>query len=91
MLEKKTKAELIELVKKLEEKVNQLENDVEYWQEENTELEDKIEDLDTQLADMEIADGIKDKNIFIDRLKLENLYSRELEEFIENYLKFYND
>lgn len=91
MLEKKTKAELIELVKKLEEKVNQLENDVEYWQEENTELEDKIEDLDTQLADMEIADGIKDKNIFIDRLKLENLYTKELEEFIENYLKFYND
>lgn len=90
-MEKKTKAELIELIKELEDKVEELENDVDYWQEEYNDMEEQKEELDEQLADMEIANGIKDINNFIWKLKLDNLYSRELEEFINIYLRCYNE
>lgn len=33
---------------------------------------------------------IEDLDLFIRKLKEDNLYTRELEEFIEEYMKFYN-
>lgn len=34
---------------------------------------------------------IEDLDLFIRKLKEENLYSRDIEEFIENYVKYYNN
>lgn len=45
-------------------------------------IDDFVKDYDGQ--------SIQDVNTFIDKLKLDNLYSEEMEKFIENYMKFYN-
>ena len=54
-------------------------------------LEEEIDELDTQLEDLEIKNGIKDTNNFIWKLKVDGLHSDKLEEFIKNYLKYYNN
>ena len=62
-------------------------------------LRDEYEDLQTELEDVKADlqeyencnDPIKDSEKFIEKLKLENLYSEELKDFIEKYMKFYND
>lgn len=74
----------------LEEKVSELENDVDYWQHECHELEETIDKLEEQINDLELTDGIKDVNNFIRALEIKGLYNAELEEFIENYLRFCN-
>ena len=61
-----------------------------YWQEEYNAMEEERNNLDNQLADMEIANGVKDINNFIWRLKLDNLYTKKLESFISIYLDYYN-
>ena len=90
-MKNKTKAELLELIEELQQKVERLENDVDYWQDEYNDLEEKCDDLECQIEDLAIKNCIKDINNFIWKLKLENLYTEELEEFINNYVKFYND
>lgn len=58
-------------------------------------LIDIVNDLNLAIDNAEAEENdttrIKSLDNFINRLKLDNLYSKELEEFIENYLKFYND
>ena len=87
----KTKEELIDLIEELQEKVEELENDVEYWQDEYNDIEEERDMLMDQVENVEVYEGIKDLDNFIWKLKLENLYTDELKEFIEHYLKFYND
>ena len=86
----KTKSELIKLVEELKEKIEQLENDVDYWQSEYDDMSEQLEKAECQIEDIEICNGIKDINNFIFELRKDNLYSRKIEEFINNYLKFYN-
>ena len=86
----KTKAELLKLVEELEAKIEHLENDVDYWIDEYNDMEERAEDLDNQLADMEIANGIKNIHNFIYELKLDNLYNDKLDKFINIYLKYHN-
>lgn len=90
-MENKTKDELIEVIEELQEKVEQLENDVDYWKTEYDDVEEQREELETQIEDLTSYDGIKNIDNFIFKLKTENMYTDELKEFIENYLKFYND
>ena len=90
-MKNKTKAELIEKIEELEEKIEHLENDVDYWQKEYEILDEELDKVNSQLEDMIIENGIKDINNFIWKLKLDNLYSKELENFLCNYLKYYND
>lgn len=90
-LSTKTKSELIELVKDQEERIHQLEQDVDYWQKEFNDMEEEKDELDEQLAKLEEHQDIKNLEWFIWKLKLENLYTPELEKFIENYMKFYNN
>lgn len=49
--------------------------------------------LDCSDIDYEIdnRNKIEDLDLFIRKLKEDNLYSKEIEEFIENFIKFYND
>ena len=90
-MENKTKRELIEIIKELEEKNSNLENDVDYWQEEYNDIEEQLENAFNQIKDMDISNGIKDINNFIWKLKLDKLYTKELDNFINNYLKCYNE
>lgn len=90
-MENKTKRELIEIIKELEEKNSNLENDVDYWQEEYNDIEEQLENAFNQIKDMDINNGIKDINNFIWKLKLDKLYTKELDNFINNYLKCYNE
>ena len=87
----KTKAELIDLIEDLQHEVEKLENDVEYWQCEHTEIEEQRDDLKQQLQELQYVADIKSLDNFIWKLKLENLYSKEIEEFICNYVKYYNE
>lgn len=89
-MKNKTKAELIEKIEELEEKIEHLENDVDYWQKEYEILDEELDKVNSQLEDMIIENGIKDINNFIWKLKLDNLYTNELENFVNHYLRFYN-
>lgn len=91
MNKNKTKAELLELIEELEEKIKSLEDDVEYWQCEYDDMEEECNKLDEQLTELEYVADIRSLDNFIWKLKLDNLYTEELEEFICNYVKLYND
>lgn len=91
-LESKTKEELINLIKEKEEKIEELENDVDYWQNEYNDLEEEKEKIESQLDEQIGSEGIKSLENFIWKLKLDNLYTPELETFINDYyIKYHND
>lgn len=52
------------------------------------ELEVELEDVQSQLNSDKC---IKDLDNFIWKLKVDNLYTTEIEEFINQYMRFYND
>lgn len=87
----KTKEELINIIEELQNKLEIAENDVDYWQQEYAEMEEIREDLECQLEDLSIKDGIKDLDNFKFELSKENLNSKELINFIDNYVRFKND
>lgn len=86
----KTKEELIKELEELQNKLEIAENDVDYWINEYNEMELKIEDLEKTIKDMEISKGIKDTNDFIYKLEVAGLYSDSMQNFINDYLKYYN-
>ena len=91
-LESKTKEQLISLIKEKEEKIEELENDVDYWQNEYNDLEEEKEKIESQLDEQIGSEGIKSLENFIQKLKLDNLYTPELETFINDYyIKYHND
>lgn len=55
------------------------------------EMEEIREDLECQLEYLSIKDGIKDLDSFKFELSKENLNSKELINFIDNYVRFKND
>lgn len=75
----------------LEEKIKELENEVDYWKEKYNDMEEIKDDLDCRLADLEMKGGINDLDNFIWRLKLDGFYCDKLQAFIDEYLKYYND
>ena len=83
-----TKLELEEKIKGLEEENSQLKNDVDYQIKEFNDLEDIKEELECEIADLEMKGGISDPENFIFKLKLDGLYSDALKKFIDNYLKY---
>lgn len=91
-MKNKTKDELLEIIEELEGKVSRLENDVDYWVEEYNEIDAERDDLKSKIDDLEYTfdNSIKNLDNFIWCLKLENLYNRELEDFIEDYKKYKN-
>ena len=75
--EKKTKSEILE--EKIQEIRDNLNNIDDVW--------DNLDDL----VDEDESKSIKDLDNFIWKLKVDNLYTPELEKFIEQYMKYYND
>lgn len=54
-------------------------------------LIETIQNYQESLEEVEIANGIRDIDNFIWKLKLENLYTSELEKFLEHYMRYEND
>lgn len=85
------KSELEQLVKDQENKISILEQDVDYWQHEYNELQEKYDDLECEYTNLTFYVGINDINNFIWRLKIDGLYTDALKTFIEEYLDIYNE
>ena len=87
-----TKQELMDLIKEKDEKIEELENDVDYWQSEYNDMEKIKDEIESQLEDQIGSEGIKSLENFIWKLKINNLYTPELENFINDYyMRYYND
>lgn len=98
-MEEKTKEELIEIIKEKDERIEELEGDLKEAQlendklsDENDELSEENEKLENQLDEQIGNEGIKSLENFIWKLKLDNLYTPELETFINDYyMRYHND
>ena len=86
-----TKAELEAENKELKEKVENLEDEITGLEEAYSEMENKLYEYVYEYANNPESLGIKDIDNFRFRLKVENLYTEELENFIEYYLKYHNE
>ena len=78
----------------------ELQKDRDEWKQQAESLQDELDSLNEAYAELEEQNYKLTNNIgtnciydlayFIFRLKIDNLYSSELEEFIEDYKRFYN-
>ena len=82
-----TKAELEQENNKLKEELEELQCDYNYLDEAYGELERINAELVNSVGDYYISD-VSD---FIFRLKVENLYTPELEKFMEDYRRWHNE
>lgn len=93
-MHKKTKIQLIEIIENLQNKVEQLENDVDYWEHEYNELDEELdEELDVtveELENLQIDNGIFSIDNFKFELTKSGLLHDKLENFIDEYLKYKN-
>ena len=82
-----------EQLEDLQNKVEQLENDVDYWEEYANDIAIQKEELEETLKYMveKTNNVISDVNNFKFKLKINNLLTDELEKFIENYIKYENE
>jgi predicted nuclease with TOPRIM domain len=85
---KMTKEELIARCKRLQSENERLEDELE-------KLSDCYSEMENQYADvvniLDNADTIKDIWVFKFRLQIEGLLTPQMESFIDNYLKYYNE
>ena len=57
-----------------------------------SDIQDKLDEIILNLNDIpEVINPIKDVDNFKDHLRLDNLMTDELESFINNYLRYYNE
>ena len=78
----------------------ELQKDRDEWKQQAESLQDDLDSLNEAYSDLEAinyklsnkmdTNSIYDLEDFIFRLKIDNLYSNELEKFIEDYKRFYN-
>ena len=78
----------------------ELEKDRDEWKQQAESLQEELDSLNEYVTELEnknyelsndICGGIKDIDRFIYRLKLDDLWTDELGDFLENYLKFHNN
>ena len=81
-----TKAELQKDRDEWKQQAESLQDDLDSLNEAYTELEE----INYKLSNNMDINSIYDLDYFIFRLQIENLYSPELEKFIEDYKRFYN-
>ena len=81
-----TKAELQKDRDEWKQQAESLQDDLDSLNEAYTELEE----INYKLSNNMDINSIYNLDDFIFRLKIENLYSTELEKFIEDYMRFYN-
>lgn len=72
-----------------EKEIQILKNTIERLEMEIEEKQDKIYELEDNIDTMK-QNGIFNIENFKWQLRNDNLYTRELEEFIDNYMRFYN-
>lgn len=79
-------------MKDLQEEIKRLNDTIDYWQSEYEDLNEQLEDANNQIDNLssQLSKGIKDIDNFIWRLKVDNLYTEEITNFITYYLKYYN-
>lgn len=87
-LYKMTKEELIAKCKRLESENNRLQDELEKLSDCYTEMENKYVDAVNTLDDDIV---IKDVMVFKYRLQIEGLLTPQMESFVENYMKWYNE
>ena len=78
----------------------ELQKDRDEWKQQAESLQDDLDSLNEAYSELEEINyklsnnmdinSIYDLDYFIFRLKIDNLYSSELEKFIEDYMRFYN-
>ena len=78
----------------------ELQKDRDDWKQQAESLQDDLDSLNEAYSELEEinyklsnkmdTNNIYDLEDFIFRLKMDNLYSSELEKFIEDYKRFYN-
>lgn len=90
-MKNKTKDELIALIEEQQEKIERLENDVDYWKSEYEDTQSQVDDLECEIADLEMKGGINDLSNFIFRLKVDGLWCDMLEKFIKEYMRYHNE
>ena len=83
-----TKQELIEENKKLKKRIEDLEFDFNNLNDLYSEMENKYAEVQNEFDSLE---GIYDVEWFKFKLALDNLLTPELEDFIRQYLRFYNE
>ena len=83
-LKSKTKEQLISMLEEREEKIEQLEQDVDYWQHEYNDIYGEKEQLEADTKDIQIDNCINNLDNFIWKLKIDNLYTPELENLLNN-------
>lgn len=87
-----TKEEMQDKINDLEQELDDLNDYVADMESDIADLRDDLDNAEDELKQYKNCnEPIKDSEKFIERLKLDNLYSSELESFIERYLRFYND
>lgn len=88
-MKSKTKAELIKEIEDCETEIASLRDDVDYWVDECNRLQEELDKY--TIADLKSESSIIDISDFEFRLSLDGLLTPELELFIHNYLKFYQE
>lgn len=81
---------LLDHISELEEKIDDLENEVSSLESDNEDLDKEIDKLNEQLEEP-CEEGIKNLENFIWRLKLDGVYTDKIQDFINNYMRFYNE
>ena len=79
-----------EQLEELQNKVEQLENDIDYWEEYANDIAIQKEELEETLKYMveKTNNVISDVNNFKFKLKINNLLTDDLEKFIDSYIRY---
>ena len=82
-----TKPELEKRNIELENENNRLYDELDYYRD----MEHRALEMEKQADEIMNKFPIKNWDYFITRMKIENLYTQQFEDFVNDYLKFYND
>ena len=76
----------------LRSEILRLENDVDYWVNNSEDLESKIDDLEEYIVELEHKqEGLHDITNFKRQLEIKGLMTEQLDEFIQNYMRWCNN
>lgn len=82
-----TKLELEQRNIELENENNRLYDELDYYRD----MEYRALEMEKQVYEIKKQFPIKNWDYFITRMKIENLYTQEFEDFVNDFIKFYND
>lgn len=83
--------ELQDEILNLQNEKDDLECELEDCREEIDSLEDSLDDAQNRIDELEANRPIKDITNFIRQCEIRNLWSKDLDDFYNEYLQFFND